>query len=128
MELGRAQSSSCMHGHIGTVTISLSTSCRALTHGSARTTAHSRRMAEAQTPQRKFRPVIEATLRRNGGSASVTEVYAAVQREMTLQPGDLAPVDRGEERWKNAVRQEARAMRSDGTLVRSSQRGRWQLA
>lgn len=70
------------------------------------------------TPQRAFRPVILDELRRNGGEASIDQVYAAVRRCITLLAGDHECVAGGEPRWNNAVRQEARAMRAERLLAR----------
>jgi hypothetical protein len=81
-----------------------------------------------QTPQRAFRQIIIDELCGHGGIASPTLVYAAVEREGMLLPGDFDLVFGGEARWKNAVRQEARAMRAEGVMARSAKRGEWRLA
>lgn len=86
------------------------------------------------TPQRLFRPIILAEIARQGGEATAPQVYAAVERELRgrFRPGDLELLSRGkmgeaEPRWRNAVRQEVRAMRDDGTLVRG-RHGVWATA
>lgn len=80
-------------------------------------------------PQREYRPYILTILREAGGSKSMNQVLAEVERRMgpRFREADYRVVSKDELKWRNAARWERNDMVKDGLIKKDGRRGVWEL-